>query len=146
MSIPCLKKIIPCLKKTKLLPLNYYKEFRNMCFMYKYIHGLYKLNVNDFIKFHGNSQHQTRLGTYLYTIRSNKCKTVKGAEFFFNRITIPWNNLSSDTKTIKCKNKDIWPFKNKLLKRYHQLTETFFQSDNICTWTSSCRCPRCRPD
>ena len=135
------------LKKTELLPLNYYKEFRDMCFMYKCIHGFYKLDINDFIQFYGNTHHhQTRIGTNQFVIRSNRCKTIKGAEFFFNRSTIPWNNLTPETKTIKCKNKDIWPFKNKLLKRYHHLTETFFQSHNVCTWTSSCRCPLCRPE
>ena len=133
------------LKVTNLLPLNYYKEYRDMCFLYKCIYGFYKLNINDFIEFYGNSRHNTRLSASHLMIRPKSYKTVKGAEFLFNRIVKPWNNLPPDLKCIKCKNKDIWPFKSRLLKYYHQRTEQTFQSENLCTWTSSCRCPACRP-
>ena len=133
------------LQKTKLIPLNYYKEYRDICFLYKCINGFYNIDINDFIKFQNHSHYQTRMRTnkpsMIYPTRSN---TVKGAEFFFNRIVSCWNILPSDIKSLKCKNKDIWPFKNKLLEYYQHRTSTVFQSDNICTWTSSCRCPICR--
>ena len=101
--------------------------------------------LNDFIEFYGNSRHNTRLSASHLMIRPKSYKTVKGTEFLFNRIVKPWNNLPPDLKCIKCKNKDIWPFKGRLLKYYHQRTEQTFQSENLCTWTSSCRCPACRP-
>ena len=133
------------LKQTKLIPLNYYKEYRDLCFLYKCIHGFYNINIFEFIRFQNYSQQQTRLRSSQFVIQPNKCKTWKGDEFFFNRIAYSWNKLPSELKSIKCKNKDIWPFKNKLLEFYQLRTETVFQDDNPCTWVLCCRCPICRP-
>ena len=44
------------LKKTNLIPLNYYKEYRDFCFMYKCIHGFYNMSVCDFISFYDHSK------------------------------------------------------------------------------------------
>lgn len=133
------------LKQAKLIPLNYYKEYRDLCFLYKCIHGFYNINIFEFIRFQNYSQQQTRLRSSQFVIQPNKCKTWKGDEFFFNRIAYSWNKLPSELKSIKCKNKDIWPFKNKLLEFYQLRTETVFQDDNPCTWVLCCRCPICRP-
>ena len=132
------------LKKSDLIPLNYYKEYRDMCFLYKCIHKLYDIKIQDFITFQNYSCHNIRLSSNTHSIRPARCKTVKGAEFFFKRTIGTWNKLSPGIKSTVCTNKNILPFKVKLSKFYKELRDTVFQPEFLCTWSTCCRCPACR--
>ena len=58
-----------------MIPLNYYKEYRDVCFLFKIIHGFYDINVHDFVDYYSQSQRNTRLSSSQLKIRPKKCKT-----------------------------------------------------------------------
>ena len=133
------------LHEAKLVPLLYYKEYKDLCFLYKCFHGYYNIDTRAYVTMSSNTQRSTRSTMDDLKIRINNARTEKAMEYFFNRVVKPWNKLPHNIRSMHCTNKEILPFKNWLMNHYKHLTVTYFDVDNICTWVSFCRCPRCRP-
>ena len=135
------------LAQTKLLPLSFYKEYRDMCFIYKGIHGYYKIDLNDHLTFQNTLFQRTKHSQNKneFKIRTPMGRTERRAAFFFIRIVIPWNSIPSKIRLSMSTNKHIWPFRKRLLEYYDERVKASFLSENLCTWVTCCRCPICRP-
>ena len=133
------------LHEAKLAPLLFHKEYKDICFLYKCFHGYYNIDIRAYVTMSSNTQRSTRSTMNDLKISINNARTEKAMEYFFNRVVKPWNKLPHDIRSMHCTNNEILPFKNWLMNHYKHLTVTYFDVDNICTWVSFCRCPRCRP-
>ena len=65
--------------------------------------------------------------------------------FFSWRIVSLWNSVPSDIRSIEPSTGKMVAFNNALLNYYWDNVMLRFNSDNVCTWVSHCRCPACRP-
>lgn len=133
------------LQMTKLIPLSYYKESRDMCFLYKCIHGYYSLDVHTYLTLTTNIHHRTRSTVDDFKINIENAKTEKAKEFFFHRVVKPWNIIPYNIRSQICSSKEITPVKRWLMNHYMNLTQAYFEVENVCTWVSFCRCSNCRP-
>ena len=127
--------------KLNLLPLAYRREVLDVTFFYKILNNLYHLNVKDFISFTYSNERLTRSSNDPVYLCTQMCKTESGKKLFFNRIvniwnSIPYNIRNSDTISI---------FKSQINTFYKSLFHSTFDPNNMCTWTVSCACNKCRP-
>jgi hypothetical protein len=128
-----------------MLPLSYYKEINDLCFLYKCLHGFNDLNILEMTPLRENLALDTRINQDNFRLKVPQFRTETSARFFTNRIVKIWNTLPEDIRTTICTNKKILPFKNKLLSYYFSKLSTSFNDNNTCTWVSNCRCAACRP-
>ena len=127
------------LHEVKLVPLLYFKEYKDKCF-----HGYYNIDIRAHVTMSSNTQRSTCSTMDDLKISINNARTEKAMEYFFNRVVKPWNKLPHNIRSMHCTYNEILPFKNWLMNHYKHPTVTYFDVDNICTWDSFCRCPRCR--
>ena len=133
------------LYKLGLIPLSFYREFRDLCFLFKCIRSYYNINLDDHISFVCADGVRTRHGHELYRLKIPRMKTEKGTEFYFCRVVPLWNSLPLAFKSLNCSNKNIVPFKTAIFRQFQERTSSVFDVDNVCSWVSVCRCPTCRP-
>ena len=55
------------LQKLNLLPINYWLELLDLVFFFKYMHGLVKLNISNFVSFNQGRTRHSATGVYLKT-------------------------------------------------------------------------------
>ena len=132
------------LKRLNLLPISYCKEIADVCFLYKCINKFYQFDISEVVKF-VNVSNATRSASFRKKLAHTIINTETFANFFSNRVVHIWNSLPDNIRCIVSKNKFIRPFKRVIRGYYASLTETRFNVDDACTWTTCCRCPRCRP-
>ena len=133
------------LQTSNMLPLLYYKEYRDSCFLYKCLHGYYNIDVYQYLQMTAKTQRRTRSTVDDFKISINSARTEKAMEYFFYRVVKPWNIIPNHVRSTRCSNSEIVPFKSWLTKYYMHLTLTYYDTDNVCTWVSFCRCSGCRP-
>ena len=133
------------LLKLKMVPLGYIKEIADACFLYKCLHGYCNININDFVNFYDNSASRTRAANQHLLLIPRNIKTQNFASFYTNRITYQWNSIPNSVRCLIPSNKHIAAFKRNIRDYYVGLTRTKFDVDDACTWTTCCRCPKCRP-
>ena len=72
-------------------------------------------------------------------------KTDMYFNFYTHRIVRLWNKLPI---TVKCSelsdNGTNFPFKLSIKRHYKELMYNEFDQDNLCSWTTVCKCVRCR--
>jgi hypothetical protein len=75
------------------LPLCYDREVRDLIFFYKALHGLYDLNVLDYVSFvtHGRTRLNNSNSTLV--LKNPLCKTSTFKASYFNRIVRMWNSI-----------------------------------------------------
>ena len=71
------------LQSSKLLPLLYYKEYRDSCFLYKCLHGYYNIDVYQYLQITATTQRRTRSIVDDFEISINSGRTKKAMEYFF---------------------------------------------------------------
>ena len=132
------------MKLDNLLPINYQRETRDLCILYKCIHGYYDIDIRNHVMI-GPHQRRTRSSRDSYRISIERYNTDKAMEFFCARTVKPWNAIPSNVRSINCNDKEIPHLRSWQIKHYNQPTESYFDVNNLCTWVSFCRCPSCRP-
>lgn len=131
------------LRLLNMLPLCYCKEMADICFIYKCIHNFYAIDIRNLLNFHVSTR--TTRSSYRYQLLIPRVMhTEKFAQFYTNRIVPIWNSLPDAVKSTPSRNKFIRPFKRVLHVYYTSMLTTRFDVDDACTWTSCCRCARCR--
>ena len=128
------------LKLANLLPINYQRETRDLCILYKCIHGYYDIDIRNHVMI-GSHQQRTRSSRDSYELIIARYNTEKALEFFFARTVKPWNTIPSNVRSINCNDKEIPHLRSWMIKHYNQQTESYFDVNNLCTWVSFCRCP-----
>lgn len=133
------------LQSCRLLPFMYYKEIIDLCFLYKAIHHFHDFDVLKIVHFYDNNASRTRQGTRHLLLARSEVRTEHAENFYSNRIVCSWNNLPDSIRNTRSSNKHVIPFKNKLYQLFADKTASHFNVDDICSWFTRCRCPRCRP-
>ncbi len=130
------------LVKLKMIPLNYGFEISDLMFFYKCLHNMFDYNMRNIVSVVQNNRRSGNKITF--EVKSAKTETYKS--FYSNRIVELWNNLPIEIKSVQCTNRTASLFKSRLKKMYRQKTVTYFDTNNLCTWKTVCRCHLCRPD
>ena len=131
------------LKSCNLLPLSYRREILDACFLYKRIHTNTLSIIRDKINFGGRRGRLliNDLDLGLLLIQDAKSETYK--YFFTNRIVPIWNQIPEHIRAINFGLNGTM-FKKHLINYFKQFFDDHFESDNVCTWVSHCRCYNCR--
>ena len=116
-----------------LLPLSYRREILDLLFFHNCKTGVFVVPFEESVEF-------TTWRGDEHFLRGRLCRTETYCGSYFNRIVKVWNQLPCETRGEP--DHDI--FKRKVLNFYRSKLEVF-NSENSCTWTSFCRCTRCRP-
>ena len=84
------------LVESKLLPLSYWHEYKDLLFYYKCCAGSLNVNMDTFVNFKNTrlTRHSSALDTLI-----RKCRTKLFQANFFNRLPKIWNNLSSSARS-----------------------------------------------
>lgn len=133
------------LKNLGLLPICYFREFHDLCFFYKCLHGYCDLDLTNLVPFRDPPAVHTRSAQDPLKLKNITTRTETAKHFFSQRIINIWNNLPLDIRSTLCSNKKIIPFKTKVFLYYCNKLTTEFNTDNTCTWVSHCTCSSCRP-
>ena len=122
-----------------LLHLAYDREIKDLKFFYKTMHGLYDLDVLNFVSFVSHSRTRNCNNPSLL-LKIPSCKTNTRFKSYFNRIVLLWNYvckvaLPSDF----CR---LSSFKTFLRGTYLNLLSSGFDVGMTCTWSinRSCSC------
>ena len=83
--------------KLKLLPLNYWLEYLDLVFFFKYLHGHVDL-TRSFNYYFSFVTSQTRQACSRLNLKINNNRTSTFRDYYFNRITILWNNVPNDVR------------------------------------------------
>ena len=124
------------------LPLCYDREVRDLIFFYKALHGLYDLNVLDYVSFvtHGRTRLNNSNSTLV--LKNPLCKTSTFKASYFNRIVRMWNSICKVAPSSSFSS--LASFRRFLIKLYNVLLRTVFDVDLTCTWSivRDCACHR----
>ena len=131
------------LKICNLLPLSYRREILDCVFLYKAIHGLSNVNLENLFTFQGwDAPYQTR-NQDPFLIKPKRANTETYMHFYTQRMSSLWNELPFGIRymppSLTCSS-----FKFGITQYYTHLRENFFDTDNICSWNTKCRCSTCR--
>ena len=119
--------------KLKLLPLNYWLEYLDLVFFFKYLHGHVDLtrSFNYYFSFVTSQTRQACSGLNL-KINNNRISTFR--DYYFNRIVNLWNNIPNDVRQAQ----SIDSFKRKLKSFYFERLLNVFDGDNFRTFKIIC--------
>ena len=121
------------LKLANLLPVNYQRETRDLCILYKCIHGYHYIGIRNHVTI-GSHQQRTRSSRDSYKLSIARYNTGKAMEFFFARTVKLWNTIPSNVRSINCNDREIPHLRSWMIKNYNQQTESYFDVNNLCTW------------
>ena len=76
---------------SRLLPLTYDREIRDLVFLFNCISGSTDLNIDRFVTF--VSHDRSRSQNPALMLKLAYCKTITFQASFFDRIVKPWNNI-----------------------------------------------------
>ena len=126
-----------------MLPLKMRREYEDIVFFWKCLHGMYDINVHDFVKFSSDSQHVTcRSNDSGFLMISSLCRTDCFQRSFlriFFRIVQIWNSLPQSIRCISVYN----TFVSELKLCFLEKVDSQFMS-NDCSWHFRCLCNNCR--
>ena len=119
-----------------LHPLSYRREITDFVYVFKCIKGYYDVAWHNNIEIISNSS--LRSGNAGRVLRMKIVGTECFKRSFFNRIVPIWNALPRQLRDAD----SIYSFKRELVMHYDNLI-TYFDTDNVCTWSGACRCHSC---
>ena len=119
-----------------LHPLSYRREITDLLYVFKCIKGYYDVAWHNDIEIISNSS--LRSGNAGRVLRMKIIRTECFTRSFFNRIVPMWNALPRQLRDAD----SIYSFKRELVMHYDNLL-TYFDTDNVCTWSGACRCHSC---
>eukprot|EP00918_Siedleckia_nematoides_P080484 GHVU01176612.1.p1 GENE.GHVU01176612.1~~GHVU01176612.1.p1 ORF type:complete len:139 (-),score=9.15 GHVU01176612.1:887-1270(-) len=74
-------------------------EMPNLLFLHKCIHGLYDINIGNYVQFVGeNKTVNTRSADDILKLVIQYSKTETGKNLYFHRVTSIWNTLPLDVR------------------------------------------------
>ena len=118
-----------------LYSLSHRREITDLLYVFKCIKGYYDVSWHNNIVLSNSS---LRSGNAGLVLRMKIVITECFKRSFFNRIVPLWNALPRQLRDAD----SIYCFKRKLVMHYDNLI-TDFNSDNVCTWSGTCRCHSC---
>ena len=116
-----------------LHPLSYRHVITDLLYVFK---GYYDVSWHNNIEVNSNSS--LRSGNAGLVPRMKIVRTECFKRSFFNRVVPLWNALPRQLRDAD----SIFSFKRKLVMHYDNLV-TDFDTNNVCTWSGSCRCHSC---
>ena len=119
-----------------LLPISYWMECRDLCFMFKYLNGCFDVDLKDFVKIHIGRTRNSADTLKLYPVHRHRTSLFRDS--YFNRIVIIWNNLPFQIRN----STSFISFKSRLNEYYFDKLLSTFDSDRSSTWKTIC--PHCR--
>ena len=119
-----------------LLPISYWLECRDLCFVYKYMSGSFNVQLEDYIQVSSGRTRSSTDSLNLYPV--HRLRTSLFRDSFFNRVVKLWNNLPLEIR----KSSSISAFKSRLYKHYFLKLRNVFDTDRLSTWKTIC--PSCR--
>jgi hypothetical protein len=130
------------LSELSLLPLTYRREISDLNCFFRCKLGQYDLFLNNYVQFYSSNQSRriTRLSSDHLKLIPPRCKTESHMSNFFQRIVPIWNQLPFSTRA----SESVAVFKSSILDFFKDKFVCSFNPDDVCTWISACRCPRCR--
>jgi hypothetical protein len=120
-----------------ILPLSYRREISDLLFLYKCIHGMYNIVIDDYIQYVPTNS-GLRSSTSGTLLRSRFAHTETFKHSYFNRVVHTWNALPPEARSCST----FVSFKNVVFNVYREKLY-FYNSDIPCTWVSTCRCATC---
>jgi hypothetical protein len=129
-----------------LLPLSYRRDYLDLLFYYNSINDRIDINMLHLPSFVHADNPRTRLNhdDKLLPVTIRKYNVYQG--FYQNRIVQLWNTLPYEIRDLEITpNGYNSPFKMGLKHWYMERLFTVFNSDDICTWLTTCSCFKCRP-
>ena len=126
-----------------MLPLSYRREILDINFLYRSIHRNTLSIILDKIRFSGRRGklliNDVNLGLLL--IQNANSEIYK--HFYTHRIVPLWNSVPCDIRSLEFRRNGA-QFKRHLRDYFRKLVIERFDSENMCTWVSKCRCSNCR--
>ena len=121
-----------------ILPLCYRREFSDLVFFYKCFHNEIKFDLSNLCQYYDetSSRRSAKSGLLLKPLLT---RTESFKRSYFNRIVSEWNSLPLAIRGIST----LYSFRKQLLIHYTTKLHEVFSTDNMCTWTSTCRCQQC---
>ena len=95
-----------------LLPISYWLECRDLCFVYKYMSGSFNVQLEDYIQVSSGRTRSSTDSLNLYPV--HRLRTSLFRDSFFNCVVKLWNNLPLEIR----KSSSISAFKSRLYKHY----------------------------
>ena len=102
-------------------------------------------NILAHITFQINEGRLTRNRDHGLNINYTNPKLESSSHFYPVRIARLWNALPLALRITLTQPNSIAVLKLKLNKFYMDKLVSTFESDNMCTWVTACRCTNCRP-
>jgi hypothetical protein len=128
-----------------ILPLTYRREIMDCVFFYNCLHNLVDINVMRIVLTHTSNLRTRSDVSDNVTLMCHPCNTESYLSFYTNRIVKLWNQLPSNIRELELSDSlSNIVFKKELKSWYYNRFIETFNPDNTCTWTSVCRCARCR--
>jgi len=129
------------LTHTNLLPLCYRRELFDILFLFKCFRNVYCTNISHVL----NVSRPTRSlrSTDQFQLVPRPCKTESFSFSYCSRIAVIWNNLPLDIRQHMYSNLTLQSVKKLLISYYRSRFSDTFTVDNLCTWTTTCRCSSC---
>ena len=115
--------------KSKLLPISYWHEIKDLVFYYKCLKSLYSISINNYV-IPRNVSRLTRNSSTM-DVLVPKCRTKLFQTSYFSRtgFTKLWNNLPCTIRTVN----SLHIFKSLLFNRYFSALLNVFTIDNVNT-------------
>lgn len=120
---------------SKLLPLSYWHEIKDLVFYFKCRQGHYSIPIEYYVKPSNNIRSTRNNSTTNVLVPT--CRTKLFQTSYFSRITKLWNYLPSEIRSSNSPNQ----FKSLLFKRYCTALLSAFDIDSVYTWKTIC--PKC---
>jgi hypothetical protein len=103
------------------------------------------MNMNCIPSFIVHHNPRTRLERDSFVLPINNTRYQSYNTYFTNRICRLWNSLPLDIREIPLTDLGYnSAFKNSLKKWLFKYTLEHYITDDLCTWTIACICPKCR--
>ena len=125
------------LSTLELLPLSYRRETLDLLLLFKGINHQNCLQPLTFLSIAPNRGRRIGDGIIL---SPQHCNTEACKSSYFYRIVHPWNSLPDNIRS----SHNSQSFKKFVQQFYFDKLITCFETNNMCTWITKCRCPTCR--
>ena len=126
--------------------LTYRREIYDLVFFVKSFRKLIPFNIFQYVTIQTvDTGRLTRNRALGHTLTYTNLKLESSAHFYPIRLARHWNKLPTDLRTKLLSAAPLASLKSTLNAYYQKLLVDRFESDNVCTWVTSCRCTKCRP-
>jgi len=126
-----------------MLPLSYRREIADIMLFVKSLANMNDLDLSNYVSFSARPTRSSRS----FMLMPCRCKTSTFAMSYFPRLVTEWNKLDVTVRNIgavSSHQSDLLSFKQLLVKSTVDRFRSHFVSDNLCTWSTACKCASCQ--